>query len=144
MNSHTLQTLRDPILLLPWLCFRGGRFPNPTLGLAGGRVPRDAHEIDAVQQALAQAQIVIALDLFVIACLLIGLLREREDGSNTTDGLVRYLIRLCAPPQRRVSVRQRGTEGAALGPTASSGELRPTSPPSYRVLDHTPSHTLKW
>ena len=30
MGSPTLQTLQDPILLLPWLSFRGGGFPNPT------------------------------------------------------------------------------------------------------------------
>jgi hypothetical protein len=29
MGSPTMQTLQDPILLLPWLCFRGGGFPNP-------------------------------------------------------------------------------------------------------------------
>jgi hypothetical protein len=29
MGSLTLQTLQDPILLLPWLSFRGGGFPNP-------------------------------------------------------------------------------------------------------------------
>jgi hypothetical protein len=29
MGSPTLQTLQDPILLLPWVCFRGGGFPNP-------------------------------------------------------------------------------------------------------------------
>ena len=29
MGSPTLQTLQDPILLQPWLCFRGGGFPNP-------------------------------------------------------------------------------------------------------------------
>jgi hypothetical protein len=29
MGSSTLQTLQDPILLLPWVCFRGGGFPNP-------------------------------------------------------------------------------------------------------------------
>jgi hypothetical protein len=28
MDSTTLQTLQDPILLLPWVCFRGGGFPN--------------------------------------------------------------------------------------------------------------------
>jgi hypothetical protein len=31
MGSPTLQTLQDPILLLPWLCSRGGGFPNPCL-----------------------------------------------------------------------------------------------------------------
>jgi hypothetical protein len=31
-GSHTLQPLQDPILLLPWLCFRGGDFPNPSTG----------------------------------------------------------------------------------------------------------------
>jgi hypothetical protein len=30
MGLPTLQTLQDPILLLPWLCFRGGGFRNPT------------------------------------------------------------------------------------------------------------------
>ena len=25
-----LQPLQDPILLLPWVCFRGGGFPNPS------------------------------------------------------------------------------------------------------------------
>jgi hypothetical protein len=29
MSSPTLQALQDPILLLPWVCFRGG-FPNPS------------------------------------------------------------------------------------------------------------------
>ena len=29
MGSPTLQTHQDPILLLPWLCSRGGGFPNP-------------------------------------------------------------------------------------------------------------------
>jgi hypothetical protein len=29
MGSLTLQTHQDPILLPPWLCFRGGGFPNP-------------------------------------------------------------------------------------------------------------------
>jgi hypothetical protein len=28
VGSPALQTLQDPILLLPWLCFRGGGFPN--------------------------------------------------------------------------------------------------------------------
>jgi hypothetical protein len=28
--TPTLQTLQDPILLLPWGCFRGGGFPNPS------------------------------------------------------------------------------------------------------------------
>jgi hypothetical protein len=27
-GSFTLQTLQDPILLLPWVCFQGGGFPN--------------------------------------------------------------------------------------------------------------------
>jgi hypothetical protein len=29
MGSHTLQTLQDPTLLLPCVCFRGGGFPSP-------------------------------------------------------------------------------------------------------------------
>jgi hypothetical protein len=29
MDSPTLQTLKDPILLPPWVCYRGGVFPNP-------------------------------------------------------------------------------------------------------------------
>jgi hypothetical protein len=29
MGPPILQTLQDPILLLSWLCFRGGGFPNP-------------------------------------------------------------------------------------------------------------------
>jgi hypothetical protein len=29
MGSPTLKTLQDPILPLPWVCFRGGGFPNP-------------------------------------------------------------------------------------------------------------------
>jgi hypothetical protein len=29
MGSSTLQTLQELILLLPWLCFRGGGFPPP-------------------------------------------------------------------------------------------------------------------
>ena len=33
MSSPTLDTLQDPILLTPWLCFRGGGFPNPLGGL---------------------------------------------------------------------------------------------------------------
>jgi hypothetical protein len=34
MDSPTLQTLQDPILLLPWVCFRGGGPPSP--GEEGG------------------------------------------------------------------------------------------------------------
>jgi hypothetical protein len=34
LGSPTLQTLQEPILLLPWVCFRGGGFPNPL----GGRL----------------------------------------------------------------------------------------------------------
>jgi hypothetical protein len=30
MSSPTLQTLQDPILPLPWVCFRGGGFANPS------------------------------------------------------------------------------------------------------------------
>jgi hypothetical protein len=30
MGSPTLLTLQEPILLLPWVCFRGGGFPNPS------------------------------------------------------------------------------------------------------------------
>ena len=30
MGSPTLQTLQDPILLLPWVCFRGGGFSITT------------------------------------------------------------------------------------------------------------------
>jgi hypothetical protein len=30
MGSRTLQTLQCPILLLAWVCFRGGGFPNPS------------------------------------------------------------------------------------------------------------------
>jgi hypothetical protein len=29
MGSFNLQPLQEPILLTPWLCFRGGGFPNP-------------------------------------------------------------------------------------------------------------------
>jgi hypothetical protein len=29
-SECTLQTLQDPILLLPWGCFRCGGFPNPS------------------------------------------------------------------------------------------------------------------
>jgi hypothetical protein len=29
LGAPTLQTLQDPILLTPWLCFRAGGFPNP-------------------------------------------------------------------------------------------------------------------
>jgi hypothetical protein len=29
MGSPTMQALQDPILLLPWVCFRGGGFSNP-------------------------------------------------------------------------------------------------------------------
>jgi hypothetical protein len=32
MVSPTLRTLQEPILLLPWVCFRGGGFPNPCSG----------------------------------------------------------------------------------------------------------------
>jgi hypothetical protein len=32
-GSPTLQTLQDPILLLPWVCFRGGGFPTQVYGL---------------------------------------------------------------------------------------------------------------
>jgi hypothetical protein len=31
MVTPILQTLQNPILLMPWLCFRGG-FPNPLVG----------------------------------------------------------------------------------------------------------------
>jgi hypothetical protein len=30
MSSPTLKTLQDPILLLPWVCFRRSGFPNPS------------------------------------------------------------------------------------------------------------------
>jgi hypothetical protein len=32
MGSPTLQSLQDPILLLPWSCFRADDFPNPWSG----------------------------------------------------------------------------------------------------------------
>jgi hypothetical protein len=32
MGSPTMQALQDPILLLPWVCFRGGGFSNPKPG----------------------------------------------------------------------------------------------------------------
>jgi hypothetical protein len=38
MGSPTLQTLQYPILLPPWVCFRGG-FPNPN-----GRFPGDGEQ----------------------------------------------------------------------------------------------------
>jgi hypothetical protein len=38
MGSPTLQTLQDPILLPPWLCFRGGGFPNPSSNPSGPSV----------------------------------------------------------------------------------------------------------
>jgi hypothetical protein len=34
MVSPTLQTLQDPILLLPWPCFRRAGFPNPMVSWA--------------------------------------------------------------------------------------------------------------
>jgi hypothetical protein len=42
IGQPTLQTLQDPILLLPWLCFRGGGFPNSN-SRRGGTRPR-AHD----------------------------------------------------------------------------------------------------
>jgi hypothetical protein len=37
MGSHTMQTLQDPILLLPWVCFRVAALSGLTaLTLAGG------------------------------------------------------------------------------------------------------------
>ena len=45
MSSPTLQTLQDPILRLPRLCFRGGGFPNPLAeDSIGGRAGTDARE----------------------------------------------------------------------------------------------------
>jgi hypothetical protein len=42
MDSPALQTLQDPILLLPWLYFRGGGFPNPSLGASQATSPAAA------------------------------------------------------------------------------------------------------
>jgi hypothetical protein len=52
-DSSTLQTLQDPILLLPWLCFRGGGFPNPSFiwELGGGLY---SHSFTYLEAALLQ------------------------------------------------------------------------------------------
>jgi hypothetical protein len=51
MGSPALQTLQYPILLLPWLCFRGG--PNPHLPhrLTGAHTPH--LPVQVVQRRLA-------------------------------------------------------------------------------------------
>jgi hypothetical protein len=43
-GSPTLQTHQDPILLLPWLCFRGGGFPT-RFGGSSGAVRRTINKL---------------------------------------------------------------------------------------------------
>jgi hypothetical protein len=46
MGSPTLRTPQEPILLLPWVCFRGGGFPNPSWeGSSSARVPNGGHTL---------------------------------------------------------------------------------------------------
>jgi hypothetical protein len=47
MGSPTLQTLQEPILLTPWLCFRGGGFPN-----LGATVRADNHRALGARDAV--------------------------------------------------------------------------------------------